>query len=57
MLEKEDIILNQIVVALGIGLIWWIANSVDPSGAKDFAGTLAFAWIVTGIVGCFEKFE
>ena len=57
MLKKEDIILNQIVVALGIGLIWWIASSVDPSGAEEFVGTLAFAWIATAIVGCFEKFE
>lgn len=57
MLEKEDIILNQIVIALCIGFFWWLASGVDPSGAEEFAGTLAFAWIVTAIIGCFEKFE
>lgn len=57
MLEKEDIIYNQIVIALVIGFFWWVVSGIDPYNAQENAGTLAFAWIVTAIIGCFEKFE
>ena len=57
MLEKEDIIYNQIVIALVIGFFWWVVSGVDPYNAQENAGTLVFAWIVTAVIGCFEKFE
>ena len=57
MLEKEDIIYNQIAIALVIAFFWWLVSGVDPRGADEYVETLVFAWIVTAIIGCFEKFE
>ena len=57
MLEKEEILLNQIAIALVIGFYYWLVQGLDPYNANENMGTLLFAWIVTGIVGCFKKFE
>ena len=57
MLDKMEILYNQIAIALVIAFFWWLVSGVDPSGADEYVGTLVFAWIVTAIIGCFEKFE
>ena len=57
MLDKMEILYNQIAIALVIAFFWWIVSGADPSGADEYAGTLVFVWIITAIIGCFEKFE
>jgi hypothetical protein len=56
MLEKEEIIINQIIVALVIWFIWSLASGVDQYNARFNVGTLYCAWVVTAIVACFKKF-
>ena len=56
MLSKEEIIINQIITALIIWLMWSLAHGTDPYNANSNVGTLICAWIFTAIVACFKKF-
>ena len=55
MLDKIEILYNQIAIALVMLFFWWVISGVEPNG--DSEGTLMFAWIVTAFIGCFHKFE
>jgi hypothetical protein len=56
MLKIQEIIVNQIIIALIIWGIWELAYATDASSASSNASTLVFAWIITGIIGCFKEF-